>query len=222
MADWKAYPLADAQGNLYLADPTDVLGARETMDGHSVILFRNGAEVSVRLPAKTVMADVVPAPQPPLFVAKPDGQRATFTGSADPGSIVNVRDGAQLVATVQADGTGNWTTVPVDLAPGNNSLTATQIDLFGRESQPSPTCSLNIEAPPPPPPPPEPSPEQPATETATDQDGPVEIPEDWADQHHSTRIALAKKLAPDATVDTAAQADEIIAAEAERRAAPQE
>ena len=38
-----------------------------------------------------------------------------------------------------------------------------------------------------------------------------------AAEHHSKRIALAKKLAPDAEVKTAAHADDVIAAAQERR-----
>lgn len=45
-----------------------------------------------------------------------------------------------------------------------------------------------------------------------------EIPEDIGDQHHSTRIALANQLLPgDQKVSSAAEADEVIAAEQARR-----
>jgi hypothetical protein len=48
---------------------------------------------------------------------------------------------------------------------------------------------------------------------------PVEIPDDWRDQHHMARFALARKLT-DEPVDSAAAADDVIAAEVERRARP--
>lgn len=160
MADWKSYLLTETQGTLYLVDPRVIVGVRETMDGHCVALLHNGSEVGIRLPAKTVMADVVPPPDPPLFVASlnPDNQTATLSGAADRGSIVNVRDGAQLIATATADADGKWETAPVGLAPGEHSLIATQTDLFGRESQPSPPCVLSVPEPAPPPPAPEPEP----------------------------------------------------------------
>lgn len=49
-----------------------------------------------------------------------------------------------------------------------------------------------------------------------DQPEVVEIPDDWRDQHHMARIALARRLTGE-EVATATEADEIIAAEAERR-----
>lgn len=47
----------------------------------------------------------------------------------------------------------------------------------------------------------------------------IEIPEDWQEQHHMARIALARRIAPDAVIESAAAADEMIGAEVERRAA---
>lgn len=46
--------------------------------------------------------------------------------------------------------------------------------------------------------------------------GAVEIPQDWDELHHSSRIALARRLTDD-PVDTAADADRVIADEIERR-----
>lgn len=50
--------------------------------------------------------------------------------------------------------------------------------------------------------------------------GAVEIPADWASAHHKTRVALANKLLGGADkVDTAEEADVVIAAEVAKRAA---
>lgn len=46
---------------------------------------------------------------------------------------------------------------------------------------------------------------------------PVDIPDDWDQAHHMARIALAKKLAPDAQIDSAEAANGIIQSEVERR-----
>ena len=62
----------------------------------------------------------------------------------------------------------------------------------------------------------EPLAEPPAEDPA--QDGAPEIPEDWRDQHHLARIALARRISGE-DIATAADADGIIAAEADRRAA---
>jgi hypothetical protein len=61
-------------------------------------------------------------------------------------------------------------------------------------------------------------PEAPFEPGTQDSSGQIAIADDWQDQHHMQRIALAKRLAPDQTVDTATQADAIIQAESERRA----
>ena len=45
----------------------------------------------------------------------------------------------------------------------------------------------------------------------------IPIPDEWDQQHHMVRIALARKLAPGAVIDNAAQADTIVAAEVQRR-----
>lgn len=50
-------------------------------------------------------------------------------------------------------------------------------------------------------------------------DASAPIPDDWRDLHHMQRLSLARRLAPDTEIDTASEADEIIAAELERRAA---
>lgn len=48
---------------------------------------------------------------------------------------------------------------------------------------------------------------------------PPEIPRDWRTHHHMARIALARRLTDD-EVETAADADKVIADEVARRAAP--
>jgi hypothetical protein len=48
--------------------------------------------------------------------------------------------------------------------------------------------------------------------------GAVEIAEGWDDLHHLQRVALAKQIAGNDDVKTAAAADQIIAAEIDRRA----
>jgi len=60
-------------------------------------------------------------------------------------------------------------------------------------------------------------PDEPA-EDPDDIGGPPEIPEGWADLHHSKLVALANALGGD--VKKKADAVEIIEAEIERRAAP--
>jgi hypothetical protein len=72
------------------------------------------------------------------------------SGTAEANATVNLYDGAILVATVAADGGGNWTTASnITLAPGVNNLTATATDAAGNASAPSATyvASLDTAAP---------------------------------------------------------------------------
>ena len=80
---------------------------------------------------------------------------------------------------------------------------------------PEPEAAPQAAAEPPqePEPPPEPEPHLPVSD-----DDPPDIPEDWREQHHSTRIALARRLSG-AEVTSASDADAIIAEEVERRQA---
>lgn len=66
---------------------------------------------------------------------------------------------------------------------------------------------------------PTPAPASPVTTSTTTTQQPVEIPSDWETQHHMARLALARRLAPDATIADASAADDLIRAEVKRRAA---
>lgn len=59
-----------------------------------------------------------------------------------------------------------------------------------------------------------------ADDVATDES--ADIPADWDQLHHNSRIALARRVAPDVQIDTAEAADSIIRTEVERRATPAE
>jgi hypothetical protein len=175
--NWLSYPSAEfANCTVYLPDVDNnghaIMAVRETMDGHSVILFAGGNEVPVMRTAKTVMADLVPPPDPPVFVGRlnPDAPTATFSGAADPGSTVVIRDGAVLAATAQTDATGQWeTTSPVDLTPGPHTMIAIQTDIFGRESKSSTPCLLDV-------PEPKPLPEPPTLVVPETASGPAGTP----------------------------------------------
>jgi hypothetical protein len=165
MANWRSYPLADHTGTLYIVRADFIAGARETMDGNAVLFLYSGDQVKVRVPAKVIMADAAPPPDPPVFVAHTgtDPSQVTLSGMSDPNSTISVRDGAELVASVAADAAGTWeSNAPLSLSPGSHTLVAFQTDVFGRQSEPSPPCVLSVPVPAPPPPPPEPPPpEQP-------------------------------------------------------------
>jgi large repetitive protein len=70
----------------------------------------------------------------------------TFTGTAEANSIVRLYDGATLVATVNADASGNWNYTPAPLSDGSNySFTATATNAAGYISDASTPYILHID-----------------------------------------------------------------------------
>ncbi len=69
----------------------------------------------------------------------------TLTGTAVANSTVKVFDGATLLGSVSADGTGAWSYTTVALANGAHSLTATATDSAGNNSAASAALSVTID-----------------------------------------------------------------------------
>ncbi len=62
----------------------------------------------------------------------------TLTGTAEANSTVKVFDGATLLGSATADGTGAWSYTTAALANGAHSLTATATDAAGNTGVPRP------------------------------------------------------------------------------------
>ena len=77
----------------------------------------------------------------------------TLTGTAEAGATVTIREGATVVGTAVADGSGNWSVATAALADGVHDLTATATDAAGNQSAASGGLSVTIDtiAPGPPP-----------------------------------------------------------------------
>ena len=76
----------------------------------------------------------------------------TLSGTAEANSTVSLYDGATLVSTVTADGSGNWSYTPAPLAIGTtHSYTVTATDAAGNISAASAAYALHIDITPPPP-----------------------------------------------------------------------
>ena len=58
----------------------------------------------------------------------------TLTGSAEANATVKVYDGATLLGSATADGSGNWSYTTAALTNGAHSLTATATDVAGNTS----------------------------------------------------------------------------------------
>ena len=74
----------------------------------------------------------------------------TLSGKAEPNTIINVYNGATLIATGKADGNGDWSFAPnvpptPSLKDGNYSLTATATDEAGNVSVASPPFVFTVD-----------------------------------------------------------------------------
>ena len=85
-----------------------------------------------------VVIDLTP-PAAPVLLSPADGSvtsetAPTLTGTTEPGAVVLIEVDGVVVATVPADGSGNWsyTLAPTEaLAPGGHTVTATATDAAG-------------------------------------------------------------------------------------------
>ena len=106
-----------------------------------------GGNVSAASPAVTFIADTA-APTAPVITSPASGTNSndntpTLSGTAEANSIINIYDGATLIGTTTADGSGNWTFTPVTaLTDGSHSLTATSTDAGGNVSAASPAVTF--------------------------------------------------------------------------------
>ncbi len=69
----------------------------------------------------------------------------TLTGTAEANSTVKVYDGATLLGSVTADGTGAWTYTTAALANGAHSLTATATDAAGNTGTASAALNVTVD-----------------------------------------------------------------------------
>lgn len=69
----------------------------------------------------------------------------TLSGSAEAGSVVKVHDGASLLGTTTASGSGNWSVTTQALTDGEHSLTTTATDAAGNASSESGTLVLTVD-----------------------------------------------------------------------------
>jgi len=69
----------------------------------------------------------------------------TLSGSAEPGSIVTVTDGDQVLGSVTVNGDGSWSFISPALGEGGHSLTATVTDLAGNSGPASAPLAFNVD-----------------------------------------------------------------------------
>ncbi|MDU6391155.1 MAG: Ig-like domain-containing protein, partial [Pantoea sp.] len=69
----------------------------------------------------------------------------TLSGSAEPGSIVTVTDGEQVLGSATVNADGSWSFISPALGEGGHSLTATVTDLAGNSGSASAPLAFNVD-----------------------------------------------------------------------------
>jgi hypothetical protein len=77
--------------------------------------------------------------------ASTDDTTPVISGTAEAGAAVKVYDGATLVGTATADGSGNWTAISSALGTGPHSFTATATDAAGNVSGLSSSFGITVD-----------------------------------------------------------------------------
>lgn len=75
-----------------------------------------------------------------------DDNRPTFSGKAEPGSVVTIYDGVTPICSTQVDGSGNWSVTPSQPLPdGRHDLTTTVTDAAGNTSVPGSPIVITVD-----------------------------------------------------------------------------
>jgi len=131
----------DSLGQWSVASPTLTEGLH-TLSAHAVDPAGNTAVVAAAL-IVNVDLTVLPSSAPSLTAGSDSGLAAdqltndttpTVSGSAEAYSVITLYDGATLVGTGTADGSGNWSVTTGTLIGGSHTLTARVTDLAGNNT----------------------------------------------------------------------------------------
>ncbi|WP_083682736.1 DUF4215 domain-containing protein [Archangium sp. Cb G35] len=106
---------------------------------HSAVVTSTIVGATETAPAINFTLDLTPPAAPVITGPKPDSVLATSTpalsGTADPGSLVTVREGSTVLCTVTANDSGKWSCTPsTPLADGPHTVTATASNAAGNTS----------------------------------------------------------------------------------------
>ncbi|WPB82795.1 Ig-like domain-containing protein [Archangium violaceum] len=106
---------------------------------HSAVVTSTIVGATETAPAINFTLDLTPPAAPVITGPKPDSVLATSTpalsGTADPGSLVTVREGSTVLCTSTANDSGKWSCTPsTPLADGPHTVTATASNAAGSTS----------------------------------------------------------------------------------------
>jgi hypothetical protein len=121
-------------------------------ESHDVTAIAHDAAGNASLPAATVTFLVdTEAPPRPQILEPVDGHRTrdprpAVSGTATPGTTVEILFNGQLLGSAPADADGAWTLLPpMELADGTYVITARSVDTSGNRSAPSLPVSVTID-----------------------------------------------------------------------------
>ncbi|WP_127473451.1 Ig-like domain-containing protein [Microbacterium sulfonylureivorans] len=119
---------------------------------HRATATATDAASNVSLESNTVAFTIdAVAPQPPVITSPGDGTTVTdpappITGTAEPGSEVEVSVDGRPIGTTTTDADGNWTLTPTTPLPdGEHEITATATDPAGNVSVPSDPVVITVD-----------------------------------------------------------------------------
>ncbi|WP_235893760.1 Ig-like domain-containing protein, partial [Limnobaculum xujianqingii] len=107
-------------------------------------------EVDTTAPAKPELGSVIDNEGDITGAIKPgdetDDKTPTFTGEGEPGNTITVKDGENVIGTAIVDENGAWSFTPEeDLVDGPHSITVTETDKAGNESDPSDPIDFEVD-----------------------------------------------------------------------------
>jgi hypothetical protein len=145
---------ADASGNWSLttglladgahtvsARATDAAGNTSLSSSALAVMIDTGAPVAPSAPDLDAASDTGNSDSDDLTA----DNTPTFTGTAEPGSAVELLDGAASVGTTTADASGNWSFTTASLPDGFHSISARATDAAGNMSLPSAALAVTFD-----------------------------------------------------------------------------
>ncbi|HWX01532.1 Ig-like domain-containing protein [Collimonas sp.] len=133
---WRFTPGADLSDGLHHLSATqlDQAGNLSPLSTDYDLLIDT---VSLPPTILTVLDNQLPISGPVASGGITNDKHPVISGTAEANAMVIVSDGATVLGSVQADGSGHWTFLPPDLGEGMHHLSATATDLAGNVSAPS-------------------------------------------------------------------------------------
>ena len=123
-----------------LTDGVHSVGATQTDAGG------NTSPAATRSFTVDATAPVVPTISQPTNGQNINDNTPTFSGTAEPGSTVAVKEGSTTLCTAVADASSNWSCTPTTpLSEGPHSVTATATDAAGNVSPAAPARAFTVD-----------------------------------------------------------------------------